>query len=538
MAAELKKKTTKKIKLFINNREVETKPDSTIIQAADSLGIFIPRMCYFPGLTPPGSCRICQVEIKGMNKLELACKTQIKEGMEIFTDTDKVLKAQKSVLELLLIDHPLDCPICDQAGECILHDYFMKIGLYKSRFIENKVQKPKVQDYGKYIVYDGERCILCTRCIRFLDEVSKTSELALVERGNKTYISIFPGKKIDNPYSLNVTEICPVGALTSKDFRFKCRVWFLQSTPSICPGCSRGCNIFIDHFKNEAYRYRARPNMKVNKHWLCDDGRMTFKIIKDENRITSPMMKKDGKLNKISLQKAYKTIVDKFKALNKKDTKKIYGLASPFASNEDNYLFVKFMREIVGTENIDYRISDYSGFSDDILICKDHTPNSNGAENMGAIPGKEGKSFADLISPDNDSRIKILYVMDHDLLKIMGKEQFEIFFSRIDTLILQSSYPNSTVEYADIFLPTTLWAESSGTFTNGFKRIQEFSKALEPVGETKTHWEHFIELSKPLGKTFKFKTSREITREIAKNVKGYLRLSEGKIAERGVLVKK
>ncbi|MBU1625880.1 molybdopterin-dependent oxidoreductase [bacterium] len=531
-------KEIKKVKLLIDMKEVEANPGSTILQTADNEGIFIPRMCYFPTLEMPGSCRICQVEVKGVNKLELACRTVIKEGMEVYTDNERVKAAQKSVLELLLIDHPLDCPICDQAGECILHDYYMKIGLYQSRFIEPKKHKPKVQDYGRYIVYDAERCILCTRCVRFLKEVTGTCELDLFERGNKTFISIFPGKKIDNPYSLNVAEICPVGALTNKDFRFRCRVWFLNSTLSVCPGCARGCNIYIDHHKNQVFRYRTRKNTKVNYYWLCDEGRMTYKILRVENRCTSAMMKIDGVLKKVPLQKAYEAIIEKFKTLDKKDKKKIFGIASPFASNEDNYLFVKIMRDIVGTENIDYRVNDYTGYSDEILICKDHTPNSSGAADMGALPGKDGLSFKEIVSTDSESRIKILFLMDHDLLKIMGKEQFEEFIKRVDTLILQSSYPNSTIEYADIFLPAALWAECSGTFSNGFRRIQKFEKAIEPPEDARAHWEHFVELSRPLGKTLRYKTSDEITKEIGKNIKGYIKLSEEPLSGRGVIVRK
>ena len=231
--------------LTIDGKPITVEAGTRVIEAARRLGIEVPFYCYHPGLTIPANCRICMVEIEKFPKPQVACYTECQDGMVVRTDTDKIKETRRHILEFLLINHPLDCPVCDQAGECWLQDYYLRYGLYDARFYEEKVKKPKAVPIGPNVMLDAERCILCSRCVRFTDEISKTSELGIVNRGDHSEIAVSPEKELDNPYSGNVVDICPVGALTDRDFRFKCRVWYLQKADSICPGCARGCNIEI-----------------------------------------------------------------------------------------------------------------------------------------------------------------------------------------------------------------------------------------------------------------------------------------------------
>ncbi len=288
-------------KLTIDGKEIEVAAGTTIIQAADQMGISIPRYCYHPALPVSGNCRICMVEVEKAPKLQIACYTPVADGMVVKTNSPKVLEVRKTVLEFLLVNHPVDCPVCDQAGECKLQDYYMEHGKYNSRLADVKVKKEKKAfSIGPNVMLDQERCILCTRCVRFTDTVTKTSELGVFNRGDHSQLDVYPGKQVDNNYAGNVVDICPVGALTDKDFRFKCRVWYLDHTKSVCPGCSMGCNINIDWDKNRPHqqkkdrvmRLKPRLNPDVNDHWMCDVGRYNYHFI-DENRLQTPQLKND-----------------------------------------------------------------------------------------------------------------------------------------------------------------------------------------------------------------------------------------------------
>ncbi|HXV18465.1 MAG TPA: 2Fe-2S iron-sulfur cluster-binding protein, partial [Candidatus Omnitrophota bacterium] len=279
--------------ITIDGKPVTVKDGSLIIEAIDQMKTDLPRYCYHPGLSIAGNCRICQVEVEKMPRTVIACNTRVTEGMVIHTKSAKAQDSQKSVLEFLLANHPLDCPVCDQAGECKLQDYYMDYGVYDPKFNEEKVKKTKkAKTIGPTIMLDQERCILCSRCVRFSDEVTKTHDFGIFNRGDHAELDVYPGKELNNKYSGNVADICPVGALTDRDFRFKMRVWYLGSGDSVCPGCSRGCNISVQFEKTRPYhlktarvmRLKPRENMEVNKWWICDEGRYAYKSI-DENRI-------------------------------------------------------------------------------------------------------------------------------------------------------------------------------------------------------------------------------------------------------------
>jgi NADH-quinone oxidoreductase subunit G len=268
-------------KFSLNGQQVTAPDGMNLIEAAAINGVTIPHYCYHPGLTVAGNCRMCLCEIEGARGPQIACSQNVKDGLVVRTDTPAVEKMRKGVQEFLLLNHPIDCPICDQAGECRLQDYYMEYGKYENRSDVAKIQKEKAMDIGPMVILDQERCILCTRCVRFCNEISKSDELIVSGRGDMSVIETFPGKQLDNPYSGNVVDVCPVGALTSKDFRFKMRVWFMKSVKSVCSGCSNGCNTFLDFKDDVSYRYRPRENKQVNDYWMCDGGRLSYKAFND-----------------------------------------------------------------------------------------------------------------------------------------------------------------------------------------------------------------------------------------------------------------
>lgn len=274
-------------KVTINGNEYDFEDGVNLVDAAESVGVEIPHYCYHPGLSIAGQCRMCYVEQPGNPKLQVACNMKCHDGMEVVTDSEKVTTAVQSSLEFHLINHPIDCPICDQAGECGLQEYYMQHGKYESEMREHKVNKAKAQDLGEKIVLDKERCILCSRCVRFTDEVSKTGQLGIFNRGDRSVIGTKNDEEFTDPYQLNTVDICPVGALTSKDFRFEQRVWFLKESESVCNGCSKGCNVYAHHKSGKhVYRLKPRYNAEVNEWWMCDEGRMTYKWANYDKRLT------------------------------------------------------------------------------------------------------------------------------------------------------------------------------------------------------------------------------------------------------------
>jgi NADH-quinone oxidoreductase subunit G len=283
-------------RITVDGIEFEVAEGRTILQALDDLGVLmngvdVPHYCWHPKLTIDGSCRLCQVEIEGVPKLQIACNTPVADGMKIHTQTERVRNAREGVMELLLVNHPLDCPICDQAGECKLQDYAFEYGQPHARTQEPRRAGKKRVDLGPTIVFDQERCILCRRCVRFCREVPGTGELSVFARGDRSVIETFPETPLSNDYSMNVADICPVGALTTKDFRFKIRVWFLEDVEGVCTGCARGCNVYAGVANNRVYRYVPRRNDAVNQTWMCDEGRLTYKRIGADDRIDQPAVR-------------------------------------------------------------------------------------------------------------------------------------------------------------------------------------------------------------------------------------------------------
>ena len=531
-------------KITIDSREVEFIPGQTIIQAALNAGIEIAHFCYHPSLSVAGNCRICLVEIEKMPKLSIACSTPATEGMIIHTKSGKVIHAQNAVMEFLLINHPLDCPICDEAGECKLQDYAYQYGVGISRFDEMKNEKDKRVSLGPNVMFDQERCISCSRCIRFCDEIAKDPQLTFVQRGDHVTIETFPGEELDNPYSMNVIEICPVGALTSKEFRFKSRVWEMSFTDSVCPGCSRGCNSIIGVRNNQILRIEPRENIGVNDYWLCDWGRLnTIKNINDDKiRFNSPKIK----LNEDSLDKEEQIDVNWDEAtskaashLKKYDSSEIMFVASAFSTLEDNYSLKKFAKEIFNSDNIFYIPSIDESFGDDILRRSDKTPNSNGLKLLG-IKEYSQQIFEMLSS----GKIKLLYILNEDISRLNDSASF---FKNIQSSVQQITYTNEYSSNANVIFPVSSYAEINGTFVNFQNRIQRVRPAVttleqerligefqlsrwDKMGAHNDRWTHgtkfnarpgwkiISQLAKVMGHEFKFENTEEVFVELCSTV--------------------
>ena len=348
------------VTLKIDEKQITTTAGMTIIEAAKSIGIEIPHFCYHPKLSLSGSCRMCLVEIEGMPKLVTSCTTPVSDNMVVYTRSDMVKKAQEDILALLLINHPLDCPICDKGGECPLQDYTYKYGPGKSEFYDKKWHFEKPVNLSPLIVLDRERCILCTRCVRFQDEVAVQPELIVVEKGYGAYIETTKEEGFTSNFSGNTIELCPVGALTSRQYRFKARPWGIKRVPSVCPHCGCGCNIHIDVRENKMVRLLARENRDVDNGWLCDRGRFGYLFTSSPDRLKTPMIRKDNELVPCTWDEAISKaagIINKYKEMHSIDS--TAGLASPQLTNEELYIFQKFMREVVGTNSIDHSLERY-----------------------------------------------------------------------------------------------------------------------------------------------------------------------------------
>jgi NADH-quinone oxidoreductase subunit G len=548
--------------ITIDGKTLEFKQGQTIIEAARDNGIEIPHFCWHPELSVSGNCRICLVEVEQMPKLVIACSTIASEGMIVHTDSAKVIAAQNAVMEFLLINHPLDCPICDEAGECKLQEYAYNYSVGESRFVEEKVHKDKRIKLGPNVMFDGERCISCSRCIRFCDEIAKDPELTFVQRGDHVTIRTYPGQEMDNPYSMNTIDICPVGALTSTDFRFKARVWDMSSNKSICVGCSRGCNIDIWVRNNEILRLTPRHNENVNSYWMCDHGRLnTCKPVNAKSRIHYPQIRKDGTLVEVGWDEAFSEAVSRLKTFPKDQ---IAVIGSPFATCEDNFLTAKFAKNVLGTGNLDFIRHPNPDFADDILRTEDMTPNSNGALLAGITPSQAGLDINGILKGIKDQKIRALYLIEDDIVQKFP--ELESSIAKVDLLIVHSSNFNSSTNYAEIVFPASTFAEKHGTFLNGFGVLQrirpalatsELDRALDGMNmsrldkfgtkfdrwasgkkiEARPTWKILVSLSKALGYKMKYAMAEEIFNDMTVSINELKGLDYDLVVESGIQIK-
>jgi NADH-quinone oxidoreductase subunit G len=544
-----------KIKVKVDGREIEvpkTMPDpisgkqipTTMIQAAALVNVDVPHYCYHPKLPVVGNCRMCLVEYgtpalgpdrkpvfnaDGTPKIAksprpaIACATPISPGMEIYTSTPEVKKMREGVLEFLLINHPLDCPICDQAGECKLQEYSVDYGQSASRFVEPKVHKPKAVDLGPRIVLDDERCILCTRCIRFTKDIVGDDALGIVNRGSYNTLTAYPGKVFDNNYTLNTVDICPVGALTSKDFRFKMRVWFLKETKSICTSCATGCNMIIGSREEKVYRCEPRQNDAVNSCWMCDEGRLNYKWIGREDRLTEVKRQKQ----KATWNVALSEIVARLKNA---PVGSVAIIASARQTNEELWLLSKLKAKFGAISDSIPR----TGEADKILVSADRNPNTNGARLTGIAFTEMGTNLSQIANGILSGKIKTLIVFGEDVTKYgIGAD----LLGKLDMLVVSDILPNGTTSFAHYLLPGCAHAEKRGTFTNAKGRVQKFMKAVEPPGNARPEWEFLHELVFNVTGQDGFVTIEGLFNEMAKDVSAFNGLTWAGLGDSGATVK-
>lgn len=451
------------IKLSVNGVEVEVPAGKNLIDAVAAVGIEIPHICYHPALGADGNCRMCLVEIEdGRPPLVPACKTRAAEGMKVRLDSEKIRKIQRDIMEFELINHPIDCPICDQAGECILQDYYMKYDAAPSRMRVPQVRKDKKVEFGGGVVHDQERCVLCARCVRFTRLITKTGELGIVNRTDEARVTIFPGRPLANRYALNVVDLCPVGAMTSKDFRFRQRAWFLTKSKGICHGCSKGCNIFIDHnrekYKDDIiYRYRPRHNDQVNGYFICDAGRMSYKL-ENDHRLRTP--KVDGRQAEMdSAVQALRLCLDR--------AEKPLFVLSPSCSLEQMFAVQQLARERGAV------LSGYSqgyiekGDGDGYLIQDDKASNR--------------AAFA-LLGIDEDKNTLDAALAGADLLVNFGNDLTRSGMGCTapdpDRRAFIGSYATGCSEAAGLVLPVASYSEDTGTIINVDGILQRYEPAV------------------------------------------------------------
>src|SRR5262245_7166351 len=465
-------------RITVDDRTLEVPEGQTILQALDAAGLLmngveIPHYCWHPKLSIDGSCRLCQVEVEGQPKLQIACNTVVAEGMVVRTRTERVQRAREGVMELLLVNHPLDCPICDQAGECKLQDYAYDYGVAQSRTREPRRAAKKRVDLGPTIVFDQERCILCRRCVRFCREVPGTGELGVVNRGDRSLIETFPGTRLENDYSMNVADICPVGALTTKDFRFKIRVWFLEDVPGLCTGCSNGCNVHLGVANNRVYRYVPRRNDAVNQTWICDEGRLPYKQI-EAGRLRHASLRDGRGLREAPYGEAVSAAAELLsRVLAAKGPGAVGVLASPHATNED-LAMLRRLSEALGVET--RGMAGVRGRDDGLLMKAEKAANPEGARRLGF--GDAGA----VLDRVRQGAVRALVALGHDVLAsgaIAAPEEL----AGLEALVLLDSHQSELQRVAHAVIPVRVAAEKRGTLTNCAGLVQELLPAVEPAFE-------------------------------------------------------
>ena len=533
-------------KFTLNGKEIEAKPGQTIIQAAADHGVEIPHYCYHPDLPIDGNCRMCLVEVEKMPKLTPACTTLANDGMVVNSVNERVKEAVRGVLEFLLINHPVDCPVCDQAGECRLQDYYMVYGLHTSEIpLEMKVRKRKVIDLGPMVVLDQERCVLCSRCIRFFEHVTETGEMQFFGRGDHVAIGTFEDKPLDNPYSGNVVDICPVGALTSRDFRFKCRVWFLNATDSVCGGCSTGCTMRIDHRDGSIFRLLPRRNVEVNRSWLCDEGRLSFHKLKDGERLSRPMLKgRDGVQAPATWEEAIGSIDSRLKEIrNTSGPDSILGFGSPSATNEALFLFKRYLREL-GATQFDFRLDGedkkLADEEDQILRHFDKHPNSLGAIKLGLTDEQIG-GIDGAISAARAGRLKAaVMIYFKPLVERPCDEEIEgrvsDLLDELEYSVLLTSHKADWQESASVVLPVAAWSEEEGTYTNFEGRVQLAGKAIDTYGDALPVWELFAMLLHATGVASPWMSAEDVFQTMVESEPAFSGITLGQTRLPGVVL--
>jgi NADH-quinone oxidoreductase subunit G len=494
------------VTLQIDGATVTVPKGTNVLEAARTLGIDISAFCYHPGLSIAACCRQCLVSVEKNPKLQPSCQSVATDGMVVHTTDKQSTLARKQMLEFTLVNHPIDCPICDKAGECTLQKLYFEHDNADSRVDTPKVHKAKVVDLGPTIVLDQERCILCTRCIRVCDEVAHDHQLEMANRGDHEVLTTAPGAQLDNPYSVNTVDVCPVGALTQKDFRFTMRAWELNATPSICNGCSTGCNIEIHHKNERAWRLVPRLEPEVNKYWMCDEGRLTYHDLREERLAVATMTGLPA-----GWERALRGAATMIGGV---PGRQVAVVLSAIHSNEDNYALARLAQAWnAGVVAIAAK-PPVPGRADDILRDADVNPNLAGAVMIAKALGIDALDATRLDAALAGGEIKVMVVLGDVLgsspAKLEGVE-----------IIALAAHERGAVKRARIALPVSAWAEAAGTITNRTGRVQRMHPAFPPPGQGVPAWEAAVKLATATGVKLLWTSAREVFTEMVEKVPAF-----------------
>ncbi len=540
--------------VYVNDKPVDIGNEKlNLVQAALKAGVFIPHYCWHPALTVVASCRMCLVEAGEMKdgkpvlqpKVVPACQTPARDGAVVITNSPKAVAAQQQTLEGLLLNHPLDCPVCDKAGECLLQDYSYRFGRSESRMIDDKNQPPNKPDIGERIALFTDRCIMCSRCVRFTREISGTAELQVVNRGNHSEIDIFPGEPCNNKLAGNVVDICPVGALCNKDFLYKQRVWYLKSEESVCADCSTGCSIFVDQNKDIVYRLRPRENPKAQGYFMCDEGRFGFHYVNAENRLRRPLQR----LNEIQKNTPYDELLPQLRhdfEQAARDEAMIAGVFSPFLTCEEAYLLAKYLKGLTPRAVLALGPIPVAGKDDTypknrrgepvepvkFTIRAEKCPNRRGVTEIlrhfqGSVLG-----FDEIVRSTSEGRFKAVYVAagypPHAGSWIT--ETQAAAFRRVALVAVHDLFATPLDAVARYVLPAASFAEKDGTFVNHAGLAQAIHPAVRPLREARTDGQVFLDL---LGRRGLLHAAT-IRAELAQEVPYFAPLGDGDLPPDGV----
>jgi NADH-quinone oxidoreductase subunit G len=532
----------------IDGREIAVSRGMTIMDACRKLGIYIPHFCYHPALSIAGSCRLCLVEVKDMPKPAISCNMPADDKFEVFTNSETVVKAREAMMEFFLLNHPLECPVCDQAGECDLQDFSFKYGRGYSRYEEGKEPRPK-KDVGRDILLYTQRCVLCTRCTRFLDEVSGTSELTVVNRGFHTEIDVAPGKRVDNLLAGNVTDICPVGALESKDFLFKSRVWYLKTAPSVCPHCPTGCNLNVQTKGNRILRVKPRPNVEhlgpVNGWFICDIGRYGYKYVNDPRRLTGASRRTRAASAGDGRPRAVESIDDALAVLASRLREAGGGgaaaVASPWMTNEEAWLLATIFKERLAGAPVALLSKkdrpDDVRFKSGFTVHADTAPNARGVtEVLTAALGGPPAPLEEIHAAARDGRLKSLLVFNGNPDPAGTSPDLDALGS-VPFLAVADLFPGPLAALAHFTLPVAATAEKEGTFTSRSGRVQRLSPAVAPPGQAQSEWRLLMELYRHLGGEPTFRSPAETFAHLAARVPAYSGMTYDSLGGTGLPVR-
>lgn len=495
-------------RILVDGKPIECRAGIPVLQAALEAGWDVPHYCYHPGLSVVASCRLCLMEMKmpdpRTNELSWAprlfpsCQTPVKDGMEVRFDSPKVRDNQAHCMEYFLLNHPLDCPVCDKAGECCLQDYSERFGHSTSRMVEEKYKNPK-KDIGPRTLLYQDRCVMCTRCVRFTQEVAGTSELTVVNRGSRAEIDVFPGRPLDNRLQGNVVDLCPVGCLLDKDFLFKQRVWFLKSVDSVCPGCSAGCTIRVDQNENQIHRLKPRFNERVNQWWMCDDGRFGWKYVHRADRLVSPQLRLGGELRPAAWEDLPRWLRQRLSlAAEDGGGTSAAVVLSPMMACEEAWLLAKFTRQVAPAATLVVGHVPLSGtdetFRSGFTIRAEKCPNRRGIERIIESFGGARLNFPEFVARAGEGAFKFAFVSGGYPDPWLTDDAAKALL-RIETLVVHDLFPSAITRHPAALIPGAAWVEREGSFMNADGLVQPFSRAIAPLAGVKRDGQFFLELA-------------------------------------------